>query len=122
MVKSLLGEILEDFRIVGVNPFYVLNAPPPVSIFHKPFVIFPLTLITFTLLQFSVAHLNTRRLSILEKETTSCLPVKKLKTNTHGLGRRKKSAAEDLLKLDDSEVELDSLGHLFTQLIDADSS
>jgi hypothetical protein len=83
----------------------------------------PSRLITFTLLQFSVAHLYIGRLSILEKETSSRpSPVKKLKTNAHGPGHRKKSAAEDLLKLNDSEVELDSLGHLFMQLIDADSS
>ena len=44
-------------------------------------------------------------------------PVKKLKTNARGPGHRKKSAAEDLLKLDDSEVEHDSISRLFMKLM-----
>ena len=40
----------------------------------------------------------------------------------HGPGRRKKQTAEELFQIDESEVELDSLGLLFMQLIDADSS
>jgi hypothetical protein len=79
--------------------------------------------ITFTLFQFSVAHLNTGRLSILEKKTSSRPPVKRVKSKTRGPGRRKKPSAEEILQLDDdSEVELDSLGFLFMQLIDVDSS
>ena len=41
---------------------------------------------------------------------------------TRGPGRPKKQSAKELLELDDSEVELDSLGLLFMQLIDANSS
>ena len=48
--------------------------------------------------------------------------VKKPKAKNHAPGRRKKHTTKDLLKMDDSEVEPDSLGRLFMQLIDTDSS
>ncbi|KAM3330829.1 hypothetical protein ACQJBY_027131 [Aegilops geniculata] len=93
MTKSLLGETLQSCSKAGLNPFRALN---PIPDANSPFW--------------------KKKLSV------GALP-KKPKTTTRGPGRPKKSTAEDLLKLDDeSKVELDSLGHLFMQLIDADSS
>ena len=56
------------------------------------------------------------------RKPQAAIPVKKPKAKTHAPGHRKKQTVEDLLKLDDSEVEIDSLGRLFVQLMDADSS
>ena len=56
------------------------------------------------------------------KKLQAAAPIKKVKTKAHGTGRRKKQTVEDLLKIDDPKVELESLGRLFMQLIDADSS
>ena len=56
------------------------------------------------------------------RKSQAATPVKKSKAKTHALGRRKKQTTEDLPKLDDSEVEPDSFGRLFMQLISADSS
>ncbi|XP_073366533.1 uncharacterized protein [Aegilops tauschii subsp. strangulata] len=93
MTKSLLGETLQSCSKVGMNPFRALNPIPDAK---SPF---------------------------WKKKLPAAALPKKPKTTTGGPGRPKKSTAEDLLKVDDeSEVELDSLGHLFMQLIAADSS
>ena len=44
-----------------------------------------------------------------------------IKTTGHGLGRPKKPTTQEKLALDDSEVELDSLGILCMQVIDVNS-
>ena len=50
-------------------------------------------------------------------------PPKKTKAvKTQAPVHRKKQTVEKLLELDESEVELDSLGLFFMQLIDTDSS
>ncbi|XP_044356904.1 uncharacterized protein [Triticum aestivum] len=93
MTKSLLGETLQSCSKVGMNPFRALNPIPDAK---SPF---------------------------WKKKLPAAALPKKPKTTIGGPGRPKKSTAEDLLKVDDeSEVELDSLGHLFMQLIAADSS
>ena len=46
-------------------------------------------------------------------------PTKRARgTKSRGTGRRNKKSSHDLFQLDESEVELDSLGLLFMKLID----
>jgi len=45
-------------------------------------------------------------------------PIRKPKAGKTRAHKKKKTSAQELLEFDDSEVELDSLGRLFMQLID----
>ena len=55
------------------------------------------------------------------KIQTNTAPSKRTKTTSRGPGHLKKPTTQEQLALGDSEIELDSLGILFMQLIDADS-
>jgi hypothetical protein len=61
--------------------------------------------------------------SFWKKKLQAAVPLKKAQGTSRATARRKRPPTEELLRLNnESEVELDSLGLFFMQLIDADSS